>query len=144
MPNLTEYVADPRALPAFYWAGTPAGADVAIAAGGTYYDAATLGTLQPGLYLVSGQISFLNGAGAAGFATAKLLFGTVVLASGEASTIATTGETQITVGPIAVNIAIAGVVKLQGSNTQIGTIKNVTVSNGTPGNCTFIQAIRLK
>ena len=144
MPSLVAYEPDPRNLPSVFWAGTPAGADVAIAAGGTYYDAATLGTLQPGLYLVSGQISFLNGAGAAGFATAKLMFGAVCLASGESSTILTTGETQLTIGPIAVNIAIAGVVKLQGTNTQIGTIKNATVNNGTPGACTFIQAIQIR
>ena len=141
MPYLGALTADPRSLPAVY-IGVPAG-DVAITVGGTYYDAATLGTLQPGIYMINGQISFLN-TGAAGFETAKLLYGAVCLASGESSAILTAGEAQVTLGPIVVNIAIAGVVKLVGTGTAAGTIKNTTVSNGTPGMCTFIQAIRLR
>ena len=143
MPNLAGIANDPNNLPLVFFAGTPAGADVAITVGGTYYDAATLGTLQPGLYLINAQVSFVN-TGAAGFETAKLLYGTVILASGESSAILTTGEAQVTLGPVAVNIGTAGVVKVQGTGTAAGTIKNATVSNGTPGNCTFINAVRLK
>jgi hypothetical protein len=143
MPYPSSYVSDPRNVPAEY--NAVCAADAAVGVGGTYVDVASLGTLPPGQYLISGSVYFLNGAGAA-FVNSKFLVGTTPYAGTEGSCIAT-GAIQLTTGafPITITATAGAVVKLQcTSTTATGSIKASTTNGGAVAGASWISAVRIK
>jgi hypothetical protein len=143
MPYPSSYTSDPRLLPTQY--NAICAADAAVGAAGTYVDVASLGTLPPGQYLVTGNVYFLNGAGAA-FVNSKVLVGATPVAATEGSCIATGAINLTTPGFVIDIVATAGaVVKLQcTSTTATGSIKASTTNGGAVAGCSWIAAVRLK
>jgi hypothetical protein len=143
MPNYFNYVNEPERLPTSQINVAPA--DVAVGVGGTYVTAATLGTLPPGLYLVSASVSYLNGAGAA-FVNTKLVVGTTIYAPTEGSCIAT-GAIQLATPatPIEITAAAGAAVIVQcTSTTATGSVKAAQVNGGANAGATWISALRIR
>ena len=143
MPHqLSDSAVDLQNLPMYYSA--VAAADVAVGAAGTYVDAVTLGTLPPGIYLVTAQAQYLNGAGAA-FVNGKLLVGTQILGASEQSCIVS-GSCQVWVTAlIHVTVPAGSVVKLQvTSTTATGSVKAADANGGANTGTTYIHAVRLQ
>lgn len=141
MPRLSDYAAIPEALPIPY--RNVCTADVAIAAGGTYYTAATLGTLPAGTYQISANVSVLNGAGAA-FVNTKIMIGAVAYAPQETSCIAT-GACMLGTPSFVVHIPIAAAVLVTAtSTTATGSIKAACINGGANTGATWINAVRIK
>jgi hypothetical protein len=144
MPYPSSYVADPGNIPVEY--NSVAAADTAIAVIATYYDAATLGTLPPGIYLVSWGVYILNGAIAAAFANTKLMVGGVVWPAGTTEgSVILSGEIYLDGAVIIEITAAAGaIVKVQATMSQLGTIKFTGANGGGLTNMTYIYAMRIK
>jgi hypothetical protein len=141
MPYLSELIADPEALPISYL--NVNAADVAIAAAGTYYEAASLGTIPAGTYRISANVSVLNGAGAA-FVNSKVFVGAVAYAPTETSCIAT-GACMCSTPEFTINIPVAAVVRVMATaTTATGSIKTACVNGGANTGATWICALRVK
>lgn len=142
MPQtISDYSADAGLLPICYRA--VATADVAIGVPATYVIGATLGTLPAGTYEISGNISVLNGAGAA-FVNGRINIGGVFYATTETSCIAA-GACMVTIPKFTVHIPVAAVVNIEAtSTTATGTTKFVTINGGALPGATWINAVRIK
>lgn len=127
MPNLSGTAVDPGALPTFQTVNLLA--DVPITGINTQVDIVTFGTVQPGTYVISANLSLAQ-ITATGIVTAKFLNVAAVLASAEASIII--GPGQVVIPPTQVQILVAGIVKLVAFSTALtSTAKSVVVNNGT-------------
>jgi hypothetical protein len=140
----TAYDVEPRRLPHEFSA--VATADQALTVADTWYDAVTLGTLGPGLYLVSAGVYILNGAIAASFFNTKILVGAVAYAPTESSIIIS-GSQQLQTGmfPIEITAAAGAIVKVQAaSHTTGSSVKFTTANGGALTNATWISALRIR
>jgi hypothetical protein len=142
-PYPVAYIADPNNLPITYTNVAPA--NVAIAVAGTYYDAATLGTLPPGLYLVTANVYIINGAVGAGFCNSKLVVGATDYAPTEHSCIIS-GECNLTITayPIEITAAAGAVLKVQATMDRVATIAFTTANGGAQVGATWISAVRIR
>jgi hypothetical protein len=138
--------ADPDNTPIEYNSNIIGAADVALTVADTYYDVATLGTLPPGLYLVSANVHILNGAIAASFFNTKIMVGAVAYAPTESSIIIS-GSQEISTPPIPIQIAAAAgaIVKVQAAAHTTGAVAKYTLANGGANtNPCWINAVRIK
>jgi hypothetical protein len=140
----TAYDAEPRRLPHEF--NSVATADTALTIADTYYDAATLGTLPPGLYLVSASVYVLNGGIAASFFNTKILVGAVAYAPTETSIIISgSQQIQSAAFPIEITAAAGAVVKVQAAAHTTGAVVKFTTANGGAlTSPTWIVATRIR
>lgn len=139
--DLSALEGEPRKLPRQYL--NICAGDAAVGVAGTYVTGATLGTLPAGTYLISGNISYLNGAGAA-FVNSRILVGAVPYAPTEGSCIAA-GAIQLSTPTFAITLPVAATVVIQcTSTTATGSIKAATVNGGAVAGATWIEAVRIK
>lgn len=140
MSDLSAYIDDPKKLPQVFQNIAPADVPVAL---GVYSVAATLGTLQPGTYLISGNVFILNGAVGAAFVNSKVVIGAADYAPTEHSMIIS-GERAVAIPEFCITLPVAAAVSLQATADQIVTIKASTVNGGAIAGCTWITAVRIK
>jgi hypothetical protein len=141
MPYPSSYTADPNAQPVY---AAVAAIDAAVGGAGVYVDAATLGTLPSGVYLVTYGVYFLNGAGAA-FVNTKLLVGAVPYGPTEGSCIATGAISLAGSAIIEIPLGAGAIVKSQcTSTTATGSIKAAQTNGGANAGATWIAAVRIK
>lgn len=127
MPYLVGQAQDGNGLPTVINAQLTA--DVAVTPVNTFTDIVTFGTVQPGLYLVTGQVDFAQITNPA-VVTLQFILGAVIQSVQE-STIAV-GALSVVLAPFIVSIGVAGVLKLQAASTVVtSTAKKVALNNGT-------------
>lgn len=117
--------------------------DVPITGINTQVDILTFGTVQPGTYLVAGNLSLAQ-ITATGVITLKVLNVAAVLASAEASVII--GPGQVVIPSTVVQVLVAGIVKLVAFSTALtSTAKSLAVNNGagTQNFATFASLVRI-
>lgn len=143
MPLPGGNVPDPNNLPSFLFAGMAT--DTVVTTGGTFYDIATLGTVQPGYYLVSAQV-VASVVTAINQITVKIWTGTTLYVNTEASG-AISGVMNLIIPVFPLFIPTASVLKVSGTATGSAqtTFKAAAPDNGTgsTGLTSWISAVRI-
>jgi hypothetical protein len=140
MPYLEQYEVDPNNYPNH--SINICAIDAAVGVAGTYVTAASL-SLPAGKYLISGNVYYLNGAGAA-FVNSRLLVGAVAVAPTEGSCIAT-GAIDLSTALTPVTLIATTTVALQcTSTTATGSIKAAGTNGGAVAGASWISAVRIK
>lgn len=117
-------------------------ADVAIALINNWYTAVSL-TLQPGVYLITAQITVLRNTTTALTFSVRLTDGTTRYAS--AGSYRASIANNITTIPIMTIISIASetTISLQSTANQVATIKAALITNDAGNNATQISAVKI-
>jgi len=116
--------------------------DVAIAVANTWYDGCSL-TLQAGTYLITAQITILRSTTTAMFRYARITDKTNHYASGEDYTPSVANQVSSISLTTIITLAGQTIIYLQGTSSQVGTIKAAIHLNGSGSNATQLNAIKL-